>query len=230
MATTSPTRRSRGTRGRNDEAGANLPVVAAEVVQGEVVTQGSAVEVEARVKEALAEGKSALWKLSEALYEFDQQQGWATLGYENLSRWLADPEIDMTRGTYYRLVRTWQKLAVEKGIERPQLEQVNMSKAALVADEVAEGKVRPATALKDVAQLSASELRAKYDKPKRGRPAKTEVRETHSPSTALKAAADLPWEWMEEALSGRAPLNLRQARLKEALQAFLTWRAEFLAN
>ena len=222
MATQSLTRRSRG-RGQKDEAGASV-----EVVTGEVVDVAPALDIEARVKEALAEGKSALWKLSEALYEFDQQQGWEKLGYENLTRWLADPEIDMTRGTYYRLVRTWQKLAVEKGIERPQLEQVNMSKAALVADEIAAGTVRPATALKDVQQLSASELRLKYDKPKRGRPAKTEQRETHSASTALRAAADLPWDWVEQAVSGKAPIALREARLKEALGQFLAWRETYM--
>jgi len=227
MATQSPTRSARQ---RKDEPGAALVVASSEVVQGEVVDASPALEVEARIKEALAEGKSALWKASEAMWEFEQIQGWASLGYTSLNKWLEDPEIDMTRGTYYRLVRTWQKLAIEKGIERPQLEQVSMSKAALVADEVASGKVRPATALKDVQQLTAEQLREKYDKPKRGRPAKTEQRDQHSPGTAMRAAAELPWDFVEQALHGRAPLQLREARLKEALQQFLNWRDTFVSN
>jgi hypothetical protein len=203
-------------------------LVKADAVRGEVVDTQPALIAEAQVKEALREGKSALWKLAEALYHFNDQNGWAVLGYESLSRWLEDPEIDMTRGTYYRLVGTWQKLAIEKGVKLAQLEGVDMSKAALVADEIASGGVRTSTALKDVEQMPASKLREKYGKARRGRPPKSAPAERHAPATALKRAAELPWEWIEQAVSGRAPIQLREARLKEALGVLLAWKVEFL--
>jgi hypothetical protein len=202
---------------------------ALETVEGEVVApnQEAARAIETQIKDALREGKAALWKLSEALYHFNEQEGWRALGYENLSQWLLDPEIDMTRGTYYRQVRTWQKLAIDRRVDRAKLEAVNMSKAALVADAIEAGTVRPAIALRDVGRLSASALREKYGKPRRGRPPKGQ--ETgHSASVALREAARLPWEFVEEALSGRAPLALREARLREALKDFLAWRDEYL--
>lgn len=219
-----PTATTRRKRGTGPKA---LPAVV-ESVSGEVVDQSPAQETEARVKEALREGKSALWKLAEALYDFDQQQGWESLGYENVTRWLEDPEIDMTRGTYYRLVGTWEKLHVGRGIERARLERVNMSKAALVADEIAQGSVPPDAALKDVQEMSAQQLREKYEKPKRGRPARGQEPRQHSQATALRAASELPWDLLAQAAKGRSA-ELNQARLKEAIPLFLAWRDEFLA-
>ena len=214
------------------------------IVQGEVLDAKAAHDAEDRVKEALRDGKAALWKLSEALYDFDASKGWAALGYENLSQWLADPEIDMTRGTYYRWVNTWRKLAVEKGMKREQLEQVSASKAALIADDVVEGHVRPATALKDVQNLTAAQLRVKYEKPARGRPpaparsadrvrkdlALTEAdRRSQSARSAMMAARDLPWDFVEGVVAGDGNLDLRKARFKEALRELLAWRDQYLA-
>lgn len=213
-------------RGRGQATGETLPAVI-ETVQGEIVDQSPAAETEARVKEALREGKSALWKLAEACYQFDQQSGWRALGYDSLTGWLADPEIDMTRGTYYRLVKTWQQLAVDQGLEPAQLEAVSMSKAAIVVEDIASGDVQVDAALKDAANLTASQLREKYEKPRRGRPPKAEPVEHHSPSTALKAAAELPWDLLDQAVRGRST-DLKLARLKEAIPLFLAWRAEFL--
>lgn len=207
---------------------ANLPAPARmETVRGEVVDVEPIRATEQQVKDALREGKTALWKLAEALWHFDQQKGWAALGKEHLTEWLKDPEIDMTRGTYYRLVGTWQKLAIDRGLERKQLEAVDMSKAALVADEIATGHRRPATVLKDVQELPASKLREKYGKPRRGRPTKME-QTGHTPAAALKAASELPWDFFEGAI-GRGNLNLREARLREAIQVLLDWRSEYLA-
>lgn len=207
----------------------NVPAI----VQGEVLDSRSALDAEARVKEALRDGKAALWRLSEALYDFDSNKGWAALGYENLSRWLADPEIDMTRGTYYRWVNTWRKWVIERGVDPKQLERVSASKAALVADDIVEGHVRPATAIKDVQNLSASELRIKYEKPRRGRPPKADQLDTDTaagPSSdeAIRAAQELPWDFIE-GIAGDENIDLRKARFKEALRELLAWRANYLA-
>jgi hypothetical protein len=196
-----------------------------------VLDSRGALDAEARVKEALRDGKAALWKLSEALYDFDSSKGWAALGYENLTQWLNDPEIDMTRGTYYRWVNTWRKWVVERGVAPEQLEQISASKAALVADDIVAGHVRPATAIKDVQNLSAAQLREKYEKPRRGRPPAQQTLDADhkaSPTTALKAAMELPWDFIEGALKTGGRLDLKEARLREALKALVDWKGHFL--
>ena len=201
------------------------------VVQGEVVDQVPALSAEQRIREALQEGQAALWKLCEAAYDFDQARGWAALGYPSINAWLESLDAGFSRGSFYRYVNTWQKLVIDQGVKPKQLEAVPMSKAAIVADKIAAGEVRPATALKDAANMPASKLREKYDMPRRGRPPKEQAAQPdhkHSPQTAMKAAAELPWEWVEQAVSGRTPIALREARLKEALAELLAWKVEYL--
>lgn len=206
---------------------------AIEVVTGQVLDTDAARVAESQVKEAKREGENALWKLAEALWTFDQLNGWAALGYESLNKWLEDPAIDMTRGTYYRGVGTWQTWAIDKQVEPKQLEAVSMSKAALVADEVASGRHRAATILRDVQSMPASALREKYGKPKRGRPsgkADSAPRQS-APSQALKALRELHWDWLEAGIAqrGRGSRELRQARMTEAVRELLEWRDAYLS-
>jgi hypothetical protein len=58
-----------------------------------------------RIREALAAGRRSIWEAARALAEFDAENGWTALGYDTLAEWLADPEISMSRATYYRMVR-----------------------------------------------------------------------------------------------------------------------------
>jgi hypothetical protein len=122
--------------------------------------------LQTRIKEAMADGRDALWRLAEALYEFDEAHGWLKLNYENLSQWLADADVTISRATYYRYVKTWRKLVVEKHIDPERIRLLDQSKVAIVTDKIASSEVLVEEALSDVEALGAQDLREKYYGPK----------------------------------------------------------------
>ena len=121
--------------------------------------------IQNQIHAAIHKGREALWELSEALYDFDETRGWLGLGYENLSQWLAEPEHAMSRTQYYRLVRTWRKLVVERQIDADRLRLLDQSKVALVADKIASAEVLVDEALADAEELGWRDLRDRYVAP-----------------------------------------------------------------
>jgi hypothetical protein len=119
-------------------------------------------QLHTNVLTALQAGRSALWRLAQALYEFEQERGWLELGYERRTEWLADPEITMTRATYYRLVRAWKVLRVERGLDFPTLGKLDVSKVDIVLPAIASGARKLEDALDDVETLGARDLRHVY--------------------------------------------------------------------
>src|SRR6476469_3806958 len=77
-------------------------------------------------------GRAALWQMASALYRFNEEHGWSAIGYDELSHWLADPDIGMTKSTYHRLVGAWRSLVVEGGMSPEEVEVLDLSKVALV--------------------------------------------------------------------------------------------------
>ena len=118
--------------------------------------------VQARIKHAMADGRDALWRLAEALYEFEEMRGWTALGYDNKEQWLADADITLSKGTYHRYVRTWRKLVVERQIDAERLRQLDQSKVAIVTDAIVKNESLVDEALSDVEALPARDLREKY--------------------------------------------------------------------
>lgn len=138
--------------------------------QNAVAESEEAYAVETQVKAAMADGREALWRLAEALHAFDEMRGWLKLGHDNLSQWLADSDVTLTRATYYRLVRTWRKLVVERHIDADRVRGLDQSKVAIVVDQITEGKATVDDAFADVEALGASDLREKYYGPKPEKP------------------------------------------------------------
>jgi hypothetical protein len=131
----------------------------------EVTTQDQAKAAYALQQEIVqAQGVSrlALWTLAEKLYQFEQMRGWLLLGCETLSEWLADSDVTLTSGTFYRLARTWQRLAIERKIKPERLRQLEQSKVAVVTGSIVEGTVPIKEALSDAEVLGIRDLRAKY--------------------------------------------------------------------
>jgi hypothetical protein len=118
--------------------------------------------IERQVKAAMRKGREALWELAEALYDFDEARGWRNLGYEHLTDWLADTEIGIPRATYYRCVRTWRKLVVERQVDAARLRLLDQSKVAEVVDKIAAAEVTVDEALDDVEAMGWRDLRERY--------------------------------------------------------------------
>jgi hypothetical protein len=111
---------------------------------------------------ALKEGRASLWKLAEALHEFDEHAGWIRLGYDTKSEWLADPEVSMTQRTFRRLVRAWRVLHLRFGVDRPTLATLEVSKVDIVLPAIEKGSHSLREALDDVQTLGARDLRETY--------------------------------------------------------------------
>jgi hypothetical protein len=125
---------------------------------------------EQAVKQALAQGRHALWQLAEALYHFNEDRGWLVLGHDNLSDWLSDPEIGMPRSTYHRLVRVWGDFVVARDIETTSLTQLDPSKVDLVLPALKAGTATTKKAINDVESLGWRDLRERYAPPKESVP------------------------------------------------------------
>lgn len=132
-------------------------------------------EIEQRIKDAMHTGRTAIWMLAEALYDFDEERGWSALGYESLSHWLADPDIAMTRTTYYRMIGQWRALVIEHQIDRERLEELDVSKVEIVLPAVRAGKKTLEEALDDATTMGRRDLREEYFGPDRNREPESEV-------------------------------------------------------
>lgn len=114
-----------------------------------------------KIRSALAAGRSAMWDVAGGLAEFDEQNGWTALGYDTLGEWLADPEIGMSRTTFYRLVGVYRDLKRLK-VSAKELPTLEPSKVELVLSRVKRHEVKLEDALEDARELGKRDLRIKY--------------------------------------------------------------------
>jgi hypothetical protein len=114
-----------------------------------------------RIREALAAGRRSIWEAARALAEFDAENGWTALGYDTLAEWLADPEISMSRATYYRMVRVRNELD-RRQVPEVEMHSLDVSKVELVLPRLQAGKVNLSEALDDARELGRRDLRIKY--------------------------------------------------------------------
>jgi hypothetical protein len=114
------------------------------------------------IKEGLLEARAGLWKSAEALSRFSETSGWLALGYETVGEWLADPDITLTRATYFRMLQAWRELHVLRGVAVSTLRQLDLSKTQIVLPALKEGRATLQDALDDIEALGARDLREKY--------------------------------------------------------------------
>lgn len=120
-------------------------------------------ELERAVKTYASQGREAMWKMARALYEFDEAEGWSALGgYEDLDDWLADPEIQLERKTYKRLVTAWRNLVVIGKVKPERLLTVDVSKVEVILPAVRAGRKTLKEALADAQALGWHDLREVY--------------------------------------------------------------------
>lgn len=113
----------------------------------------------------LRAGRVALWDTAAALHEFDEERGWSALGgYDTLGDWLADPEIGMTKSTYYRLVGSYRELVINRQLSQEAVKDLDVSKVALVLPAIKAGTVTADEGLSDAQEMGWRDLREHYSK------------------------------------------------------------------
>ena len=129
-------------------------------------TQKWAAETHTRIVQGLRSSRVQLWDVARELHEWDARRGWLWMGdghdYRNLSDWLADPDVSMTRGTYYRLRDAWRGLVIERGIDANRVRQLDTSKVDRVMKYIRGSRVQVDDALSDVESSGWRELRERY--------------------------------------------------------------------
>lgn len=100
--------------------------------------------------------------LAAKLYDFNTSRLWVTLGYESLDHWLATPDVELSRRTYYNLIEAHRELVVERGVDPSLLGSVDVTKVAEVLPAVRRGHVSVDIALADCEVLTRNDLRDKY--------------------------------------------------------------------
>jgi hypothetical protein len=121
-----------------------------------------AYELQEAIVEGLKVGREAAWAVAEQLYAFDEMSGWLALGYDTLSEWLAQPEVQTTTRTYYRLVQAYRETVVRRRIPLQTMATIDHSKVDVVIGRVNSGDVRIEDALEDAKVLGWRDLRTKY--------------------------------------------------------------------
>jgi hypothetical protein len=148
------------------ETGEVLPAIPAEARDSTPEERQERAEamfaIEQRIKESLAVGRSAAWELAKSLYEFNEENGWTALGYENQTDWLAQPDIGMTKTEFFRMVRRYRELVINRQIEQEVLLQLPPSKVDILMPTIEAGKVGIDEIVDDINSMGARDLREKY--------------------------------------------------------------------
>jgi hypothetical protein len=121
-----------------------------------------AFELQEKIVAGLQVGREAAWRVAEQLHEFDEISGWLALGYDTLSEWLAQPEVQVNTRTYYRYVHAYRETVVRRRIPLKTMAAIDHSKVDVVIGRVNSGEVRIEDALADARALGWRDLRVKY--------------------------------------------------------------------
>jgi hypothetical protein len=116
------------------------------------------------IKAAIKDGRAAVWRLAEGLYEFHEVRGWQTLGYDSLKAFLADPEITLTESTYHRYIAVFRTLVIERGVERERAETLDVTKVDIVLPALNAGRITTEDAVAKVEANGAQDLREEFTK------------------------------------------------------------------
>lgn len=122
----------------------------------------AAFALEQKIKLAFTAVHTAWWELSEHLYAFQEAGFWSPLGYDNLDAFLAQPDLGMSRSTFFRLTQLWRELRVVRDVPVEDLADIEPSKVKEVLPAIVRGDVKPSKALGDARELGQRDLQEKY--------------------------------------------------------------------
>lgn len=117
---------------------------------------------EVAIQDTVKQMRSTWVKLAGQLYEFARYHHWRALGYRSFERWLASPEIELSRRHVYHLIEVWRELVVERKVKPEDLARANYSKIREVMPAVRRGAVQVDEALSDAETLSRDDVHERY--------------------------------------------------------------------
>lgn len=100
-------------------------------------------------------------EIGKELCEFQQLEQWRDLEYNSFNAFLADPDVNISRRTAYRMMRIWKQYVIEMNIQTEKLIAIGGTKLDMIASHVDQGNVD--RWLNTAATLSKSDLKAELD-------------------------------------------------------------------
>lgn len=154
--------------------------------------------LETAIKELLTQGRHVYWQVAERLYEFHEGGLWVALGYATLADFLAQPDLGMSRTTFFQMTRLWRDLVVVRQVPAETIGALEPTKVREVLPAIRRGDVGVDKALDDAASLGYLDLRATYGPGGSG------------PDAPLDAEAEPARVQCQECGSWRTPQELRE--------------------
>lgn len=120
-----------------------------------------AVELDAIIKEEVRQGRMNSWRMCEAIYWFDQMEGWSVLGMHQTA-WLDQPDVGLTRSEFFRSRKRHRVLVVEGGLTYDDVADIAVSKLDIVVPAIEDRRVSLEMALHACRRMNCRELRKAY--------------------------------------------------------------------
>lgn len=99
--------------------------------------------------------------LGKELTEFQEAEQWRNLDYDSFNAFLADPEVNISRRTAYRMMRVWKQYVIELDVQYEKLVAIGGTKLDMIAGHVNQGNVDKW--LNVAVTLSKGNLKAEID-------------------------------------------------------------------
>ena len=131
-------------------------------VAGEVVTPDDAHRQYERLIEGLRGTRLAMTYVAQACWEIRRDSSWEALGYRTLAEFLADPQVSISKSSFFRFCSIWQTYHLDGGVEPEQLSAAGPQKLAIPLRALAAGEVEVEEVMDDVEALGIKDLKAKY--------------------------------------------------------------------
>lgn len=100
--------------------------------------------------------------LASYLHEMQDGRLYRLLDCDSFERWLATPEISLSRSHAYALIGAYSEFVIEWGLQPEVVGAVEVTKLAETLPAIRAGEVTADEALADAESLSRSDLREKY--------------------------------------------------------------------
>jgi len=114
-----------------------------------------------RIVGLIWQAEKTFLELGEELCIFQEQEQWRELEYRSFEAFLADPDVNMSRRTAYRLIRVWKLYGQALNVQHEKLIAIGTTKLDMIASHVDQNNVD--RWLNTAATLSKSDLRAELD-------------------------------------------------------------------
>jgi hypothetical protein len=119
-------------------------------------------KLDEQIRKSVTAMRSSWVPLAKTLDDFNDERAWELLGADSLEEYLAQPEVELKRSTYFRLIQVHREFVVERDVSPARLKGLDYTKLQVVIPKLKAGEVDVDQALSDVQVLGRRDLEEEY--------------------------------------------------------------------